>query len=165
MTQDPGDVEDVEAHLLRCLTWWAGASTGVGGALWWVGARCERDGVRSFGRQHVMWGAVDAGIVAVGRLRGAARSPGHAQRLRRALRVNAVLDAGYVAAGITMIAARDRIAGKARISAVEAAGNGAAIAVQGAALLVIDAVHERRLAAASQVPRQGPSGGEPGADM
>lgn len=103
---------------------------------------------RSFGQQHVAWGAVDLGIVAVVQAlqrREMTRLPDPyvpavLERRRRHLRAiligNAVADAGYVTTGLVMWRRmRDR---------PRAAGAGAAIVVQGLFLLLHDAHHAHR---------------------
>ena len=80
-----------------------------------------------------MWGAVDGAIALVGARRRSSRGPTDAQRLRRVLLVNAGLDVGYVAAGGWLV--RD---GRWR-------GDGVAVVVQGAFLLVLDSVAARAL--------------------
>lgn len=127
--------------LARTTTVWAAVSIAVGAAAatrtgpWW----------RGFGHQHMGWGAVDLGIVAVagalqkGRMRRLRNpyEPGaldHERRwLRRVLLVNAVADAGYVIGGVALW--------RGRPTGSYAAGAGAAIALQGTFLLLHDTQH------------------------
>ena len=120
-------MDDVEARLTRVLGRWAAASTAVGAAL------ALRRATRGFGRQTVAWGVVDGAIALVGARRRASRGPTDPERLRRVLLVNAVLDVGYLATGAWLV--RD---GRWR-------GDGAAVVVQGAFLLVLDAAVARAL--------------------
>ena len=117
-------------RLTRVLGTWAAASTALGAAL------ALQSTTRGFGRQTLVWGAVDGAIAWVGARRRTSRGPTDPDRLRRVLRVNAGLDVGYVAAGVWLV--RD---GRWR-------GDGAAVIVQGAFLLVLDAVAARALAPA-----------------
>ena len=80
-----------------------------------------------------MWGVVDGAIAYVGSRRRAAKGPTDRARLRRVLLVNAALDVGYLAAGAWLV--RD---GRWR-------GDGAAVLVQGAFLLVLDSAAARGL--------------------
>ena len=88
---------------------------------------------RGFGRQTAAWGAVDGAIALVGARRRAARGRTDPARLRRVLVLNAGLDVGYLAAGGVLVA-RTRWR-----------GDGLAVLVQGAFLLVLDTVAARRL--------------------
>ncbi len=120
-------MSDVEERLTRVLGTWAAASVLVGGAL------AARPQTRGLGRQTVLWGAVDGAIALVGARRRAARGPTDRVRLRRVLLVNAGLDVGYLAAG-AWLRQRDRWR-----------GDGTAVLVQGAFLLVLDATAARAL--------------------
>ncbi len=111
---------DVEQRLVQVLGGWAGASVLLGGAL----AASPR--TRGFGRQTLAWGAVDGALAYIGARRRAAKGPSDPSRLRRVLLVNAALDVGYVAAGAELVR-RGRWP-----------GDGLAVAVQGAFLLVLD---------------------------
>jgi hypothetical protein len=66
----------------------------------------------------------------------AARAGAERRRLRRLLRLNAVLDVGYVAVGVGLLLAWRTEAG---------VGHGWGVVVQGGFLLVFDAVHAWRL--------------------
>jgi hypothetical protein len=140
--RDPWAAQDA---LARTTAWWGAASIAAGLGL--AAARPDPWN-RAFGRQNAAWGAVDLAIVVVAQRLKARRmarlpdphAPGAAARearvLRRVLLANVVLDAGYVAGGAALWRwRRDRPA---------AAGASAGIVLQGAFLLVHDAVHLRR---------------------
>ncbi len=126
---------------------WGGASV-VAGAGLAVLDRLGRGGgaLRGAARQSAAWGAVDV-VVALLAARDARRARGDrspagerrdAERLRRVLLVNAGLDVGYVAAGLALLRRR-------RLRGSDVTGDGAAVVVQGAALLVVDVAAARRL--------------------
>jgi hypothetical protein len=117
----------VEQDVVRALARWAGGSVAVGGLL------TADPRTRAFGRQTAAWGAVDGAIALVGARRQAAGRTTDAARLRRVLLVNAGLDVGYLAAGAWLVR-RPRWR-----------GDGAAVLVQGAFLLWLDATSARRL--------------------
>jgi hypothetical protein len=117
----------VEEQLTRVLGTWAAASTATGAVL----SLSPR--TRGFGRQTLVWGLVDGAIAYVGARRRASRGPTDPAHLRRVLLVNVGLDLGYLAAAAWLV--RD---GRWR-------GDGAAVAVQGAFLLVLDATAAQRL--------------------
>jgi esterase/lipase len=126
----------------RRLVLWAVVSVLVGTALLLLGDPFWR----GIGLQAVVWGAIDGAIGLVGR-RGAARgrrlhagdlvaTRREARRIRRLLWVNVGLDVAYVVGGLVLagpIAAGDPFL----------TGNGWGIVVQGAFLLVFDALHAR----------------------
>lgn len=117
----------VEEQLTRVLAAWAAGSVLVGSAL------TLSPRTRGFGRQTAAWGAVDGAIAWAGvrgRRRKGATDPG---RLRTVLLVNAGLDLGYLAIG-----ARMRRTERWR-------GDGLAVLVQGAFLLVLDTAAAARL--------------------
>jgi hypothetical protein len=120
-------VSTVEEQLTRVLGGWAAGSLVAGAVL-----SADRR-TRGFGRQTFAWGAVDGVIASVGARRRAANGPTEPARLRTVLLVNAGLDVGYLAAGAWLV--RD---GRWR-------GDGLAVLVQGAFLLVLDATAARRL--------------------
>jgi hypothetical protein len=122
----------VEERLTRLLGAWAVASVVVGGLL------ALRPASRGFGRQTAAWGVVDGAIAVVGARRRAARGPTEPHRLRRVLLVNAGLDVGYLAVGAVLLRTRG---GRGR----DLRGDGAAVLVQGAFLLVLDAAAARAL--------------------
>jgi len=117
----------VEEQLTGALGAWAAASMVAGGVL------TAFSRTRGFGRQTLTWGAVDGAIAYVGARRRASKGPTDPQRLRRVLLVNVGLDVGYLAAAAWLL--RD---GRWR-------GDGAAVAVQGAFLLALDATAAQRL--------------------
>lgn len=116
---------DVEVRLTEVLGGWAAGSV-LAGAL--LARRAP-----GFARQTVAWGLVDGAIAAWGVRGRRRRGPTDPARLRRVLLVNAGLDVGYVAAGAWLV--RD---GRWR-------GDGAAVVVQGAFLLGLDATAARAL--------------------
>jgi hypothetical protein len=120
----------VEQDLVRVLGRWAVGSLLVGGLLS-VDPR-----TRGFGRQTAAWGAVDGVVAFVGARRPAAGRTTGPARLRRVLLVNAWLDVGYLGSGAWLV----RQPGWG--------GDGAAVLVQGAFLLWLDASAARRLAVA-----------------
>ena len=117
----------VEEQLTRVLGAWAVGSVVVGTAL----SFSRR--TRGFGRQTAAWGAIDGAIAYAG-VRGRARKgPTDRTRLRRILLLNAGLDVGYLALGQRM-----RRTERWR-------GDGLAVLVQGAFLLVLDTTAAARL--------------------
>lgn len=111
---------DVEQRLTQVLGGWAAGSVVTGAAL------ALRPATRGLGRQTAAWGAVDGAVALVGARRRAARGPTDPARLRRVLLLNAGLDVGYLALG-----ARMRRSPRWR-------GDGDAVVVQGAFLLLLD---------------------------
>ena len=116
----------VEQDVVRVLGRWAVGSMVLGAAL------SADPRTRGFGRQTAAWGLVDVAIALVGARRHAAGRTTPPARLRRVLLVNAGLDVGYVAGGAALLRTRWR-------------GDGAAVVVQGAFLLWLDATAARRL--------------------
>jgi hypothetical protein len=117
----------VEQDLTRVLAAWSAASLLVGAALA-VPAR-----TRGFGRRTAAWGAVDGAIALVGVLRRRQAGPTAPAWLRRVLLVNVGLDVGYPGVGAALCR-RSRWR-----------GDGLAVLVQGAFLLVLDTVAAHRL--------------------
>ena len=148
------DVERVEGRLLGALAGWAGASALAGATLAVVGRRARRPAMAGFGLQSVAWAAVDGAIAASGLARRGRRTPGTA-RLRRLLLVNVGADVGYVVVGALLLARPAAAAPRLRSTPAALHGHAAAVVVQGAYLLVADA-----LAAAALAP--GPSSAAPG---
>ena len=110
----------VEERLTQVLSVWAVASVATGAVL------TARPTTRGFGRQTATWWAVDGAIACAGRRGRRRKGPTDPTRLRRILLLNAGLDVGYLAVG-------------ARLSRTERwRGDGLAVLVQGAFLLVLD---------------------------
>ncbi len=126
----------VAARLGRTLAVVGGTSVLVGA----LAARSSNAAVRAFGRQTAGWGAIDVAIAGVATLRP---PPASSKKLRKVLVVNAGLDVGYILGGAHMVWHRPQFWG--RITADESLAHGAAIVIQGAALLVLDTVHARQL--------------------
>ncbi len=138
----------VESTLTSALLAWSAASVAVGAALAVAGRASKSDEVTAFGRQTAAWGAVDALIAGAGvlsRRRRGQLSDDEADKKIRSLRtlllVNAAADVGYIAGGALLIARGRRGRKTLRMSA----GDGAAIAIQGAFLLVLDLSQSRQL--------------------
>ncbi len=141
-------LESVEGDLTTALLAWSAASVVVGASLAVVGHRTKKDQLVSFGRQSAAWGAIDALIAGGGVLSRRRRGPltveeemKKARGLRTLLLVNAAADVGYVVGGL-LVKARGR---KGLKTMRMDAGDGAAIVVQGAFLLVLDVSQARRL--------------------
>ncbi|QNG36250.1 hypothetical protein F1C76_06285 [Geodermatophilaceae bacterium NBWT11] len=115
------DSSTVETRLTQVLAGWAAASVVVGAAL------SIDPCTRGFGRQTAAWGAVDGLIAGVGARNRTRRGPTDPARLRKVLLVNAGLDVGYLALGAALL------------RTTRWRGDGAAVVVQGAFLLVLDA--------------------------
>ncbi len=129
----------VRSDLTRGLVGWGTASVVLGTVMWVGGARNGSRWLVGVGRQGVAWGAIDVVIAGAGTLanRRPVTDPTSAvTSLRRLLVVNSVLDIGYVTVAAVMSRRR------------RYAPDGLGVAVQGLALLVLDAVHARRLAPA-----------------
>lgn len=95
--------------------------------------------VRHFGLQSLIWGAGDAALALFGqrdalrRIREGARDEGgQARRFRAILLVNALLDVGYVLAGLLLLLRAGERRGRA--------GAGVGVTVQGLFLLIYDTV-------------------------
>lgn len=140
-------LDDGRAHLWRNLVWGTAATIG-GAALALASDRGEHPTRWAFGVQTAIWGGLDIGIAGVGLylLRGPADDKDladtiGAERLYHdALLLNMGLDVGYIAIGATMLAA----ARKDFDGAGEWRGHGAAIVVQGAALLTFEIIAWRQ---------------------
>jgi hypothetical protein len=122
------------AHLLR-LALWGGISLIAGTALfaWMTMQRSASPLLRGFSLQTGLWGAVSAGVAALGMLRLAERDLMGATRLDRLLWFSAGLDLGIMLVG-SALAVTGWILGR-RLGLV---GGGIAVIVQGAGLLVLD---------------------------
>ncbi len=125
------------AHLLRLLAW--GASSAVSGLalLAWIRWRGSRAAslLFHFALQTALWGTIDL-LIASASFRGLElRDLDSATGLDRFLWLNIGLDAGYVMVGLTLIIVAWRLG---RRQALMGAGLG--VAVQGAALALLDLV-------------------------
>ena len=120
-------MSDVELQLSRVIGGWAAASVALGAVLS-VSPR-----TRGFGRQSAAWGAVDGAIAYAGARKRSANGRTDPARLRRILLVNAGFDLGYLAAG-TWLVQRPRWR-----------GDGVAVLLQGAFLLVLDTAAAKKL--------------------
>lgn len=157
-------------HLWRNLIW-GGASILGGGALALGSDRGEHPTRWAFGVQNAIWGGIDLGIGVAGLLilRGPPDDTDLAEVIDKerlfhdALLLNMGLDVGYIGLGATLVFA----AGSGIDNADELKGHGAAIMIQGGALLTfeilawlgsrrrLDALVEMRL---SPVPVYGGAG-------
>lgn len=138
----------VERTLTSTLVGWSAASVVVGTVAAALGRRSGSAAVHQFGRQTAAWGAVDAAIAGIGHLSQRRRGElsrdkerEQARRLRTLLVVNSFADVGYIAAGLAIMG-RGR---QGQLTFRMGAGDGAAIVVQGAFLLVLDATQAMRL--------------------
>ncbi len=146
------ELESIERRLTTTLAAWGIGSTALGSVLMAAGRGGRRPALAGFGRQAVMWGAVDAAIAAAGALSRARRGSltadqvaAKARGLQIALAANAVADVGYVVAGAFVTARARRERPLWRMSA----GDGVSIAVQGAFLLALDTAYLARLSRVS----------------
>ena len=121
-----------EERLTQVLGGWAAGSVVLGAAL----SLSPR--TRGFGRQTAVWGAVDAVIAYAGVLGRRRQGPTDRVRLRRVLLLNAGLDVGYLGVGAALARGR-RVRGRAY------RGDGLAVLVQGAFLLLLDTTAAARL--------------------
>ena len=138
----------VENTLTTALLAWSATSVAVGTIMALVGRKAQNDDLVGFGRQTAAWGAVDALIAGAGVLSRRRRAPlcdeeaaKKAGSLRTLLLVNAVADVGYMAGGLLLIARGEGGQRKLRMGA----GDGAAVVVQGAFLLVLDLTQAQRV--------------------
>lgn len=130
--------QQVRSDLTRALTAWSVLSIGVGAVLTVRGGDERSVGVA---RQCLAWGGIDLAVAGMGML--AQRRPGtdvaaETTSLRRLLLVNAALDVGYVAAGAALVQLR-------RVRGRDSVGDGTAVVVQGAFLLLLDLGSAARL--------------------
>lgn len=130
------------AHLVRLAIWAAGSIlVGTAGfAVLRIRARTSSL-LFHFSLQTAAWGVVDLVLVWAARGSLALRDLSSARRLERFLWLNAGLDAGYVAVGVTLA-----LAGWAMGRRLGAVGAGIGIAMQGLALLLLDLVIADQLA-------------------
>lgn len=138
----------VERTLGTALAGWAAVSVAVGGVCTAIAMRTDDFEYFAFGRQTAAWGAIDgviAGMSLLGRLgRGSLSSQeveSKARSLRRFLVANAIADVGYIASGVAIMSRGRR---GTRTLGLRS-GDGLAIVLQGAFLLVLDASQARRL--------------------
>ena len=138
----------VENTLTTALLAWSATSVAVGTIMALVGRKAQNDDLVGFGRQTAAWGAVDALIAGAGVLSRRRRGPlcdedaaKKAGSLRKLLLINAVADVGYMAGGLLLIARGEGVQRKLRMGA----GDGAAVVVQGAFLLVLDLTQAQRV--------------------
>jgi hypothetical protein len=126
------------AHLWRNLIW-GGASALGGTGLALASDRDEHPARWAFGVQTAVWGAVDVGIGVVGLAllagppteRSAAEVVSRERLFHDALLVNMGLDVGYIGVGATLLVLAERGVDNRD----ELRGHGAAIMIQGSALL------------------------------
>lgn len=158
---DQGRLVALERGLTSTLLSWGVASTILGSALWLVGWRSARPEVLRFGRQTAFWGATDAAIALAGirsRKRRGDLDPADvetkARRLQITLIVNGLADVAYVAGGARVLSRTTRGAPashertpsrRGRTYVGMGRGDGAAIMIQGAFLLALDAAYALRL--------------------
>ena len=142
-------LEGLEKQLTTTLTGWGVTSAAVGSALWLAGWRTGRTDLLRFGRQTALWGATDVAIAMAGardrRRRGELDQVGidrKARTLQITLIVNGLADVAYVAGGARVWArttpSHPTYWGMGR-------GDAAAIVIQGAFLLVLDAAFALRV--------------------
>jgi hypothetical protein len=126
------------AHLWRNLIW-GGASAIGGTALALASDRDEHPTRWAFGVQTAVWGGIDVGIGVVGLAllagppteRSAAEVISRERLFHDALLVNMGLDVGYIGVGATLLVLAERgVENRAELR-----GHGAAIVIQGSALL------------------------------
>ncbi len=130
------------AHLLRLASWAVGSILiGTAGIAFLRFRRRTSPLLFHFAIQTAAWGAVDLLIVWAARGSLALRDLSSARRLERFLWLNAGLDAGYVAVGVTLA-----LAGWTMGRRLGAVGAGLGIVLQGLALLLLDLVIADQLA-------------------
>jgi hypothetical protein len=131
------------AHLLRLFAW-GGASVLAGTLLLALVAARRAAGpaplVRHIGVQTAAWGVVNLTIARWAWRGLALRDHAGARGLERVLWLNLGLDAGYVGVGVTLA-----LTGWAVGRRLGLVGAGAAVVVQGAALLLLDWLLVRQL--------------------
>ncbi len=141
-------LEGYEREITALLSVWAAGSVLKGGAIALIGKRTGRRQWLTFGRQTAMWGAVDGLIAGVGAFTRSRRGEltqdevdVEARKLRRLLLINAAADVVYIAGGAHIA----YHAGKDGTSLRMTRGDGLAILIQGAFLLVLDTAYAKRL--------------------
>ncbi len=153
----PGPLEaerllQAQVMLERSLGAWGLSSMVTGAVLVAAGRRGRGPGWVAEGHQHLAWGGVDAALAGWGyvrRLRTGPFDPAtateSARKLRRLLRVNVGLDVLYVSAGAMMLLRPRQVLGLVPSTAEVVRPVGAAVMVQGAFLLFLDATAAARL--------------------
>ena len=148
---DRNELEGYEREITSLLTVWAAGSVVKGAAIALLGKRMGRKQWVRFGRQTAMWGAVDALIAGAGALSRSRRGEltpeqvdAEARKLRTLLLINAAADVVYVAGG-AHIAFHAKPGPPEKTSFRMGRGDGLAILIQGAFLLVLDATYARKL--------------------
>lgn len=138
--------------LERSLAAWGGSSMVAGSIFVAAGRRGRGPGWTAAGRQHLVWGAVDAALAGWGRSRRVrtgpldpARAAVATRALRRLLLVNVALDLAYVGVGITLLLEPERLLRSWPGTADVVRPVGGAVLVQGAFLLALDAAVAARL--------------------
>lgn len=148
---DRNELEGYEREITSLLTVWAAGSVVKGAAIALLGKRTGRKQWVRFGRQTAMWGAVDALIAGAGALSRSRRGEltpeqvdAEARKLRTLLLINAAADVVYVAGG-AHIAFHAKPGPPEKTSFRMGRGDGLAVLIQGAFLLVLDATYARKL--------------------
>ena len=148
---DRDELEGYEREITTLLSVWAVGSVVKGTAIALLGKRLGRKQWVRFGRQTAMWGAVDALIAGAGALSRSRRGEltqeavdAEARKLRTLLLINAAADVVYIAGG-AHIAFHAKPGPPEKTSFRLGRGDGLAILVQGAFLLVLDATYARKL--------------------
>ena len=148
---DRDELEGYEREITTLLTAWAVGSIVKGTAIALLGKRTGRKQWVRFGRQSAMWGAVDALIAGAGALSRSRRGEltqeqvdFEATKLRVMLLLNAAADVLYVAGG-AHIAFHAKPGPPEKTSFRMGRGDGLAVLIQGAFLLVLDATYARKL--------------------
>lgn len=140
-------LDDGRAHLWRNLVWGSVSAAG-GAALALTSDRAKHPTRWAFGVQTAIWGGIDIAIAGVGLYllagppddRDLAETIDKERLFHDALLLNMGLDVGYVAVGAAMLVA----ARKDFANAAEWRGHGAAIVIQGSALLAFEIVAWRQ---------------------
>lgn len=154
---DQSELERHERQISALLGAWAASSVIKGTAIALIGKRTARQQWLRFGRQTAMWGAVDgliAGVGTVVRSRRGELTPdevaAEARKLRTLLLINAAADLVYIAGGAHVaFHARPARPGSPEVTSLRLGrGDGLAIVIQGAFLLLLDTTYARRLTAA-----------------